>query len=426
LFHLAQAVERQVLREQRRADRSMADLLRRMPDLTLDSQRFLSECLFSLFRWRGWLDQLAPGDLPRRLLLSSLLDQNEIRPEILKLAQNLGIPRERLRPLPASLGWAERIEILHQIVGSDPAPLDPLDLIPGWILPHLLKPVASNSPADCWLPWIQAIQQPPELWIRSNQAEPEQTWRAFALEGLQPHPHPHLRSAAWLARTADLPHRKMLDGLYAVQDLASQGVGAFCDPDPGERWWDVCAGAGGKALDLAARMRGKGLVIATDTNSSRLRQTAARARAAGLHNIQTRLWNGRSLIGKPGRFDGVLVDAPCSGIGTWRANPDARWTLQPDAIPRLSELQLALLAIAAKGVKPGGTLVYSVCTLTSSETESALQSFLQAHPEFTLDPAPHPLSGLPTSGACTLWPHLDQSNGMYLARCVRRVSDSRI
>ena len=123
-----------------------------------------------------------------------------------------------------------------------------------------------------------------------------------------------------------------------IQDLASQAVGLACDPDPGERWWDACAGAGGKALHLSALMQGKGLVVATDINESKLKETVRRARRSPFRNVTTKVWDGKHVAGKPGSFDGVLVDAPCSALGTWRRNPDARWTLDREAIGRLAEI----------------------------------------------------------------------------------------
>jgi 16S rRNA (cytosine967-C5)-methyltransferase len=204
-----------------------------------------------------------------------------------------------------------------------------------------------------------------------------------------------------------------------IQDLASQAVGLVCDPDPGERWWDACAGAGGKALHLASLMGGKGLVVATDVQARRLKETVRRARRSPFRNITTKEWDGRHVAGKARSFDGVLVDAPCSAIGTWRRNPDARWSLESQAIARLGELQVELLHAASAGVKPGGTLVYSVCTLTPAETTGVVQNFLAAHPGFQLDPFPHPLGDGTTDGTLLIWPQDQDTDAMFIARMVR-------
>jgi 16S rRNA (cytosine967-C5)-methyltransferase len=196
-------------------------------------------------------------------------------------------------------------------------------------------------------------------------------------------------------------------------------VGLVCDPDPGERWWDACAGAGGKSLHLAALMKGKGLVVATDTHPGRLKEAVRRARRSPFRNVTTKPWDGKHVAGKPKSFAGVLVDAPCSAVGTWRRNPDARWTLDDEAVARLAELQGQLLAAASAGVRPGGTLVYSVCTLTLKETQGVIQAFLESHPEFQLDPFPHPFDGTPTNGTLQIWPQEADSDAMFIARMVR-------
>ncbi len=226
--------------------------------------------------------------------------------------------------------------------------------------------------------------------------------------------------AAKLDPEADVHHLPAFTrGVLEIQDLASQAVGLACDPDPGERWWDACAGAGGKALHLAALMRGKGVVVATDSHAARLKEAVRRARRSPFRNLTTREWDGRHVAGKPRSFDGVLVDAPCSAIGTWRRNPDARWTLDREAIPRLADLQAKLLHAASAGVKPGGALVYSVCTPTPTETQGVVRGFLDAQPEFHLDPFPHPLTDTSTNGTLLIWPQDADTDAMFVARMVR-------
>ncbi len=208
-------------------------------------------------------------------------------------------------------------------------------------------------------------------------------------------------------------------GELEIQDLASQAVGLACDPDPGERWWDACAGAGGKALHLAALMQGRGVVVATDVHAARLKEAVRRARRSPFRNVTTREWDGRHVAGKSRSYDGVLVDAPCSAVGTWRRNPDARWTLDRQAIPRLAELQGQILRAASAGVRPGGALVYSVCTLTPAETIGVVRPFLEANPEFRLEPFPHPLADATTDGTLLIWPQDADTDAMFIARMVR-------
>ena len=167
-------------------------------------------------------------------------------------------------------------------------------------------------------------------------------------------------------------------------------------------------------------MGGKGVVVATDVNAAKLKEAARRARRSPFRNLTTKPWDGRHVAGKPRSFDGVLVDAPCSAIGTWRRNPDARWTTRP---PRPSPASPSSSRRSSTppppGVRPGGTLVYSVCTLTPAETHGVVRPFLETHPDFQLDPFPHPLTGAPTDGTLLIWPQEADTDAMFIARMVR-------
>jgi 16S rRNA (cytosine967-C5)-methyltransferase len=257
--------------------------------------------------------------------------------------------------------------------------------------------------------------------VRAQQEDAQPLWAELSELGLKPWVHRRLLQAAKLPIDADVHHLPAFERwALEIQDLASQAVGHVCDPDPGERWWDACAGAGGKALHLAALMRGKGVVVATDTHEGRLKETARRARRSPFRNLTTKPWDGKHVAGKPRSFDGVLVDAPCSAVGTWRRNPDARWSLEREAIARLAALQTQLLAAASAGVRPGGTLVYSVCTVTPSETTQVVQAFLESHGDFQLDPFPNALSDATTPGTLLIWPQDADSDAMFVARFVRK------
>jgi 16S rRNA (cytosine967-C5)-methyltransferase len=161
------------------------------------------------------------------------------------------------------------------------------------------------------------------------------------------------------------------------------------DAQPGHQVVDFCSGAGGKALAIAAGMRNKGRLIACDVLDKRLKRAAERFRRAGLHNIETRAlaserdpWVKRH----KGKFDRVLVDAPCTGTGTWRRNPDSRWRLLGPGLEELLKLQHSILDSAARLVKPGGRLIYATCSLLPQENERQIDAFLAAHPDFTVKP----------------------------------------
>lgn len=178
----------------------------------------------------------------------------------------------------------------------------------------------------------------------------------------------------------------LMSGEVEIQDEGSQLVAMLVDAHPGERVVDFCSGAGGKTLAIAAQMNNKGHVVACDVNAGRLTRSTERFRRAGLHNIQTRLLASETdkwVKRHKGGYDRVLVDAPCSGTGTWRRNPDARWR-SPDekGLDNLVALQARILASAARLVKPGGRLVYATCSLLPQENEDQVAAFLAANPVF--------------------------------------------
>ena len=212
------------------------------------------------------------------------------------------------------------------------------------------------------------------------------------------------------------------DGLIEVQDEGSQIVGLALDAQPGERIVDLCAGAGGKTLALAAAMSNKGVLLACDTDRARLSRLAPRAERAGATIIETRLLNpGReaeALADWNAAADGVLVDAPCSGTGTWRRNPEARWRLTPARVDRLTETQRHVLEIAAPLVRPGGALVYIVCSLLEREGPDQIAAFLAAHRAWTAEPLTLPC-GEPRGAGARLTPALCGTDGFFVARLRR-------
>ena len=205
-------------------------------------------------------------------------------------------------------------------------------------------------------------------------------------------------------------------GRFEIQDLSSQAVGLICAPKPGQTWWDACAGEGGKTLHLSDQMENKGLIWASDRAEWRLKILKRRASRAGVFNYRAAHWNGGSKLPTKTSFDGVLIDAPCSGVGTWHRNPYARWSTTAEDVTKLGELQHTLLAHAAPGVKPGGRLLYSVCTLTRSETLDVVDRFEREFPSFARESIANPLnpSALP-SQKFFLYPQEFGGNGMFVA-----------
>jgi 16S rRNA (cytosine967-C5)-methyltransferase len=208
------------------------------------------------------------------------------------------------------------------------------------------------------------------------------------------------------------------DGLVEVQDTGSQiacmAVGAM----PGQTVIDLCAGAGGKTLALAAAMENRGTLLASDSDRTRLSRLLPRADRAGVTIIETLLLNpGREsegLSGWQGRADAVLVDAPCSGTGTWRRNPEARWRLTDKELARLTALQARLLDVAAELVKPGGRLVFVTCSLLDEEGRGQADGLLARHPGWRADILQLP-AGRPHGAGIRLTPAHDGTDGFFIA-----------
>lgn len=212
-----------------------------------------------------------------------------------------------------------------------------------------------------------------------------------------------------------------LDGLVEVQDTGSQLACEAVTASPGELVIDLCAGAGGKALALAAAMGNRGRVIASDTDRARLSRLMPRAGRAGVTIIETVLLDpgreDRALAGWQGRADAVLVDAPCSGTGTWRRNPEARWRLRSAELARLAGLQARLLDLAATLVRPGGRLVFVTCSLLDAEGRGQAEGFLSRYPDWRADPPVLPAGRLHGPGI-RLTPGHDGTDGFFIARFV--------
>jgi 16S rRNA (cytosine967-C5)-methyltransferase len=212
------------------------------------------------------------------------------------------------------------------------------------------------------------------------------------------------------------------DGSVEVQDTGSQLACAALAAQPGETVIDLCAGAGGKTLALAASMSDHGRIVACDTDRARLSRLAPRADRAGASIIETVLLDpgreGDALAGLAGLADAVLVDAPCSGTGTWRRNPEARWRLSEAQLGRYVALQGRLLDLAAGLVRPQGRLVYVTCSLLDSEGADQVASFLDRNPGWSAIPPMLP-AGRPRGGGLRLSPFWDGTDGFFVAILAR-------
>jgi 16S rRNA (cytosine967-C5)-methyltransferase len=348
----------------------------------------ISDLLYALLRHHArlswWLAKRGRPSSPRNRLLAWLvLGERNTRDQVQRLFNGA-------RFAPAVLTDQERT-LLGQLQGcavDHPAmPEEVRFECPAWALAPLRRRFGEAFPRE-----MAALLAPAPLDLRVN---PLRSTREAVLGALRELglPAAACRLAPYGVRVGERPSLARLpmlkNGAAEIQDEGSQLVATLVDARPGERVVDFCAGAGGKALAIASQMANKGHLIACDVSENRLKRAAERFRRAELHNIQTRLLTSerdRWVKRHKGGFDRVLVDAPCSGTGTWRRNPDARWRAQDDGFENLLPLQAGILASAARLVRPGGRLVYATCSMLPEENEAQVATFLVAHPEFHVLP----------------------------------------
>jgi 16S rRNA (cytosine967-C5)-methyltransferase len=358
------------------ADAVLREYLGRHDRLRPGEKRAISRAVFAYFRWWRWLDQEAA--------------------------------------LPVQVG-----EAVDQQARFDRDPLGvKAEALAARAVPEWLKD-EMDLPAE----FLRQLQREPVLWLRARPGSGAAlAGRLGACTAFAPPtasggpPPPGATDALRYAGPTNLfLTEEFRTGAFEIQDLASQWVSWVAAPQPGETWWDACAGEGGKALHLADLMANRGVVWATDRSARRLDVVRRRASRAKLFNLRIAARAPRGPI-----FDGILVDAPCSGVGTWQRNPHARWSTTPIDVRELAQVQAQLLAAAAGQLKPGGRLIYSVCTLTRSETAGVINAFTAAHPD--LEPLALAVPGQPAGapGAVLLWPQCLESNGMAVAAWRRR------
>jgi 16S rRNA (cytosine967-C5)-methyltransferase len=281
--------------------------------------------------------------------------------------------------------------------------------------------LAARAPADLRANLLKCSRE--EALAKLAHLNPEPT--ALSPIGLRIHPPPGGRGPAFSAEPA------FVKGLVETQDEGSQLAALLAAAAPGEQALDLCAGGGGKTLALAAQMHNRGQIYAHDDNGRRLTPIFDRLDRAGARNVQVRAPRGAAdvLADVKNRCDLVLVDAPCTGSGTWRRHPDAKWRLAPGALEQRMKDQAELLEKAAGYVKPKGRLVYVTCSLFRDENEDQIAAFLQAHGDFAAIPATEAAqaAGLPDlarfasrhGAGFRLSPATSGTDGFYVA-CLRK------
>lgn len=304
-----------------------------------------------------------------------------------------------------------------------PEPIDPAEAVarggvaPAWLERALESSGVSGDEA------LALLDRAP-LDVRVNALKAERDGLVLPLEG---EPLPARYGLRFPANTPVESWEAYEQGLVEVQDGGSQLTCEAVAALPGETVIDLCAGAGGKTLALAASMAGKGRLVACDVDRARLQRLAPRAERAGAPLIETLLMNPNreleALAGLAGKADAVLIDAPCSGTGTWRRNPEARWRLSEKELARVTGIQSRLLDIAATLVKPGGRIIFVTCSLLDAEGADQLQAFLRRDSRWQAEElhlgAGNPDIGQPRGAGVRMTPARDGTDGFFVARLKR-------
>ncbi|HZM36573.1 MAG TPA: RsmB/NOP family class I SAM-dependent RNA methyltransferase [Burkholderiales bacterium] len=405
----AEAALATVLRLAGPADEALSRYFRGHRQLGQQDRAFVAESVFAVLRRRRSLELAAGSAGARPLLLAALL-------------RVLGFSGRSLERFADEMLLARvrnaREEDMPDAVRAD---------LPDWLWTRLVEQQGAGEATRIAQGLLNAA--PLDLRVNLARISREEALRQLEIEAA---PTPFSPSGIRLAgKPAVNRHRLFLEGLVEVQDEGSQILAWLLAPRRGEMVADYCAGAGGKTLALAMLMRGSGRVYALDISAKRLGALAPRAARAAVTNIYSIVLSGdndprtRRLAGK---LDRVLVDAPCSGFGSLRRNPDLKWRHGPAAIEELAAKQGRILEAAARLLKPGGRLVYATCSILQEENEGVADAFGTAHPDF------RPLScaallaaqriSLDTGERLRLLPHLHGTDGFFAAAFER--SDERI
>jgi 16S rRNA (cytosine967-C5)-methyltransferase len=416
----------EVRREGARADQALQRVLRREKALRSVERRAVSDAVYGLLRLQGRVDHLLQRALGiRQLGLEKLATPTQ---HLLRYAAYLIVGERQSAesagglagPEVAPWQWALALIAEPAQLGTPEDPLEALAVqtsLPRW----LAKLWSEQLGPDETRALAAALNQRAPLTVRTNLLKNtrDELVATLRAEGSRVEP---TKLSPWgitfTGRTNVFALRAFKAGLFEVQDEGSQLIALACEARAGQLVVDACAGAGGKALALASEMHNKGRLVACDRDTRRLDELRPRARRAGVHN-----WEARSVPESSDtrvadlreHADVVLVDAPCSGLGALRRNPDARWRLDPQEVASFPPRQKEILERYAQLVKPGGRLVYATCSINRAENEEVRAAFLAAHPEFEAAQALPASVGLGARTELQLLPHRHGTDGFYIA-----------
>jgi 16S rRNA (cytosine967-C5)-methyltransferase len=392
-----------MLRFARPADQTLSAYFRRHAGLGPRERALVAEATFAVLRRRRSLAVAAGSEEPRTLVVAAL-------------ARVLGFSGRALEGV-ADADAVARMRRSDADDFPDPVRAD----LPDWLWERL----AQQHGRDEAMRIAQALLNPAPLDLRVNlpRISRDEARARLAADGLEARPTPYSPAGLRLAgKPAINRHPLFKDGLLEVQDEGSQILAWLVAPRRGEMVADYCAGAGGKTLALGMLMRSAGRIYAMDVSEKRLAALRPRAARAGLSNVHPIVLAGdadprtRRLAGK---LDRVLVDAPCSGFGTLRRNPDLKWRHDARAVDELAEKQRRILEAAARLLKPGGRLVYATCSILPEENEAVADAFAAAQPGFRMLNCAELLAAqripLDTGVRLRLWPHVHGTDGFFAA-----------
>ena len=365
-------------------------------------RRFYREIVYTWLRYREWIDPFRKADLQIAAVLLVYL-AGETR-------ESLPAKAELPHPLRDSVraSGVDAASLLTSFIPDTRFAIEAL--VPDW-LPREFPVGADNTP--------HTLDRPP-IWIRTAQDRVDETRASLEALGIDVSAQSDIPGALSVPADTNLEGTDAFRaGCFEIQDIGSQAILHQVNPTAGEHWFDACAGAGGKSLQLAGRVGGSGHVTATDTRSSALKRLRARARKAGHGNLI--ILEPRNAEAADMLYDGVLVDAPCSGSGTWRRRPFLRHQTNLDVIRQYARMQQRILTRSAGRVRPGGRLVYVTCSLCRTENEEVIVAFLERHNDFQPEPIPNRLNLTEIApGRFLILPERLNGDAFYLATLRRK------
>lgn len=376
----------EILSENRYADRVVEKILKENPKWGSRDRKFIAETTYDIIRWRRLFEEAA-GTNPWSLLAAWIIWKNILPP-----------------------AWQEfreaNIDKIKKFLGEPNLQRAVRESIPDWI-----DAVGKNALGDKWEIELKALNQQAPVAIRCNRIKinPKDLQRKLEIESIETITLPEHPDALVLKKRINIFRTESFkEGLFEVQDAGSQEIAPFCIAEPGMRIIDACAGAGGKALHLAALTQNKGKIIALDTEEWKLQELKKRARRAGIFSIEARVIGDKKVIKRlEAQADRLLLDVPCSGLGVLKRNPDAKWKLSWEIISKTIDLQRQILSEYPSMLKKGGQMVYATCSILPQENEDQIKWFLENFKEFELINERHLL---PSSG----------TDGFYMARLKKK------